>query len=179
MTNNRPLSSIQDSNLSDLILHQHTRIHDLVKALARLENRVSALETQLQLSGWAAEPSATRGTWREIERVTRDALRHIDDVYYLSDSHLAMMVSDLNGEPVSGALLQRALRQAIKAVKIGERLGDDSRNWRYYDVLRLTYLEDRKVQEIAKELSISERQYYRKLKLAVRAVADHVLSSWI
>ena len=179
MSNNMPLSSTRHSNLSDLLLHQQTQIYALLKALAKLEQRVSVLETQLQLNGWAAEPSTTRETWREIERVTRDALRHVDDVYYLSNCHLALMLSDLSDKPVSGAALQHALKQAIKSVKLAEQLGGDLRNWRYYDVLRLTYLEARKAEEIAAELSISERQYYRDLKLAIRAVADHVLSPWI
>jgi hypothetical protein len=176
MTNNLHLSSTRSNNRSDLPLHQQTQIQDLMKALVKLEKRVSVLEAQLKLNGWAAEPSVASETWREIDRITRDALRHVDDMCYLSNSDLASLVSDLSEEPVSGAILQRILKQAIRSVRLGEKLGSDSRPLRYYDVLRLTYLEDKKVHEIAKELSISERQYYRELKLAVRAVADHVLS---
>jgi len=81
----------------------------------------------------------------------------------------------MHGERPQGRDLQQALYRAIEATRPAAGHPQRPRQQRRYDVLRLTYLEEKRATEVAETLTISERQYYRDLKAAVEQVAGHVL----
>jgi len=121
-----------------------------------------------------AEPVETQ-QWTLCEQATRDALRCLHDVAYLSRCSLADLMARMHGERPQGRDLQQALYRAIEATRPAAGHPQRPRQQRRYDVLRLTYLEEKRATEVAETLTISERQYYRDLKAAVEQVAGHVL----
>jgi GAF domain-containing protein len=110
---------------------------------------------------------------------TRDALRHLWDDLYLGRSPLAewlLATPHLRMEPTRAARGEALRNQLLSAVEglrppPGET-HEPSRTGRGRRVLQLTYLEERVVDEITRELHISRRQYFYDLKQAVQALTD-------
>ena len=50
-----------------------------------------------------------------------------------------------------------------------------SPEWTLYNILQLRFLENRKVREVARRLSMSEADLYRKQRVAILAVTDLIL----
>ena len=136
-------------------------LNDFVEPMAELVEDAWLVE-----SGWLA-------------RETRDALRHLWDDLYLGRSSLAdwlLTAPHTRMEPTRaarGEALRNQLQSAIEGLRPppGE-LHEPSRAGRGRRVLQLTYLEERSVPEITRELHISRRQYFYDLKQAVEALTD-------
>jgi len=181
------LQRLSRAALINMILHQQSQIEELRTALARLKVRVAELEAQrehfartgLQLPAADSqrEEAALIEQQRAREQATRDALRHLDDVAYLAQSKLAEMVARVQGVRLDGPDLHQALYRAIEALKTVEDQPRQLKQQLGCDILRLTYVERKRGAEVAWTLAISERQYYRELKAAIRMVADRVLGS--
>lgn len=165
-----------NANLAQIVLRQQCQIEKLSETVVQLEARIAELEARLDRLDLARHLSeAELRTEQEREQAVRDALRHLDDVAYLAESRLARLVAHLHGQPPSGHALRSALLHAIQKMEPPESRPLQSREHRCYHLLRLRYLECKKVAEVAKALAISERQYYRDLKIAIHKVADLIL----
>jgi hypothetical protein len=180
----RPLSNTE---IVAMALHHQAQIEALQTAVTRLEARVGELEARRDLSarGTGRPPTAEdrRGEvamikqQKEREQATRDALRHLDEVAYLARSRLAKLIASLHGQLPDGHSVQDALARAIYAMKPAEAQPHQTQERRLYHVLYLTYVMRRKPAEVAQALAISQRQYYRDLRVAIRIVTDRVLGS--
>jgi hypothetical protein len=186
-TMTKELKRLSKAELIDLALRQQARIRELEAALARLEARITALESRSELltgTGKAeelarqkAQPSSTSSLaklQKETEQAIRDALRHLDDSAYLAQSRLAGLIAEARGAPPAGLHLQQLLYRAIESLKSVEDQHDWSRQQFRYNLLHMTYLERKRSSEVAQLLLISDRQYYRELKAAIRSVAGHI-----
>ena len=115
-----------------------------------------------------------------LARQTRDALRHLWDDHHLSRSPLAewLLLANHPGalEPIRGARGEALRNQLLAAIEgLRPRPGEThepSRTGRGRRILQLTYLEERAVDEITRDLHISRRQYFYDLKQAVEALTD-------
>ncbi len=71
--------------------------------------------------------------------------------------------------------LRKLLEDAIGALKPQGERKLLSPEWTLYNILRLRFLENRKVREVARRLSMSEADLYRKQRIAILAVTDVIL----
>lgn len=163
------LQSPSRAKLKQMLEHQQQQIEKLHAAQVQLRARVAELEEH-----FAEEVAEQR--LQEEEQAMRDALRHLDDVEYLGESKLAKLLASVRGQSPTGQNLKHALVQAIRSMKPGVPSYEIPDN-RYHDILRLTYLEKKKAEEVASAVEISKRQYYRDLKAAIQRVADQLFSS--
>jgi len=113
----------------------------------------------------------------EVEKATRFALRRLGDVTYLDRCPLADLIAERTGGRPDGFALQQILCQAIAALEPAEDLPYLAKQQLRYDILRLTYLEQQSLMEVAQQLPLSERQYYRELKAAIQMVAQQILGN--
>ena len=71
--------------------------------------------------------------------------------------------------------LRKLLEDAIGALKPQGERKLLSPEWTLYNILQLRFLENRKVREVARRLSMSEADLYRKQRIAILAVTDVIL----
>lgn len=101
-----------------------------------------------------------------------EALRHLYDPPGLLRSPLADLLPAPGLPPEHRArFLRTALLEAIESLNPGPRVPFRSPSSRSYDALRLRYVETRTVEEVARELAVSERQAYRDIRKGESDVA--------
>jgi len=144
-------------------------VAELVARVQTLEGEACLLRRLLQST------SLTTVVPDDTVEIMREALRRLHDPDRLANCRLASLLARVWKRPLDGHALRLVLRQAIERLRPPGELSNQVREHRYYRLLRLTYEERRKVQEVAKELALSERQYYRELRVAIGMVADAVL----
>ena len=144
--------------------------------LDALGERVDALEAAFSQLGRI--PNAAEDvthTWKDSESATREALHHLHDVPRLGSCRLTCRLAQDTGQTISGSSLQSALNRAIEELNPATSNPPLTAEPSYYDILHLTFQEGLAADEVARHLSISRRQYFRQLKLAIDAVAMLVL----
>jgi ribose/xylose/arabinose/galactoside ABC-type transport system permease subunit/putative methionine-R-sulfoxide reductase with GAF domain len=119
-----------------------------------------------------------------LMRQTRDALRHMWDDHYLGRCELgewAILAGGGSSDPAlpnRGEELRHILLTAIDGLRPpAPDSRDFSRSKRGYRILQLTYVEERQVDSIARELHMSRRQYFYDLKGAIEALVDNLVRS--
>ena len=80
-----------------------------------------------------------------------------------------------NGEETPVNALRKLLEEAIASLKPEGERKLLSPEWTLYNILQLRFLENRKVREVARSLSMSEADLYRKQRIAILAVTDLIL----
>jgi len=100
----------------------------------------------------------------------KQALEHLYDVPFLQQHPLAQALPNQSGES-SAQRLRRALIAAIETLNPGVEVYFRSPHARLYNLLHLHYVEGMTIQEVANELSISQRQAYRDLRRGQESVA--------
>jgi len=154
------------------------RVHELQARIDQQEKRLAQFEAELTiLRSGADAANELAESLNRMEHATRRALRNLYDPGRLAGGDLACLLTAVSEHPVAGSELQVLLRDAISMLKPAQSIGVQTRHYCCYDILALTYLEGRDVAEIMRRLSISRRQYYRDLKIAVRAVACCLFSA--
>ena len=119
-------------------------------------------------------------TASEIEQYLPDALEHLYDYSHLGSHPLvalrvvsAMIVHDQT--PLThvdrGRALSNALQVAIDEMKPSGEPANVGHETRFYHVLHEAYREGKENSEIARDLAISERTFYRERKRAITALA--------
>lgn len=115
----------------------------------------------------------------ELFEQVRAALRHYWGGSGISQSNMMMLRSvqsrmrDDDKPPVNA--LRNLLEEAIAALKPAGERKMMSPEWTLYNILQLRFLENRKVREVARRLSMSEADLYRKQRVAILAVTDLIL----
>jgi ribose transport system permease protein len=144
------------------------------EAIGILEDVAASITPMLE-DAWLLESG-----W--LMRQTRDALRHIWDDHYLGRCPLAEWATVSNGAPGDptppdrGEVLRHVLLTAIDGLRppTGENR-DSNRTKRGFRILQLTYVEERQVDEITRELHMSRRQYFYDLKGAIEGLVDNLV----
>lgn len=115
----------------------------------------------------------------ELFEQVRAALRHYWGGSGISQSNLIQLqvVQDhmraAEDSPVHA--LRKILADAIDALKPQGERKMMSPEWTLYNILQLRFLESRRVREVARRLSMSEADLYRKQRIAILAVTDQIL----
>jgi len=107
-----------------------------------------------------------------VEQI-RDVLAHLYDYPYLQNHPLIEQFEPPNQLSPQGRMrfLRSLVLEAIEEMNPGPDVGFRSHRARAYNVLNLHYVEGLMVQEVARELAISERQAYRDLRKAEQDLA--------
>jgi len=115
----------------------------------------------------------------ELFEQVRAALRHYWGGSGITQSNLIMLRSVQsrlqNSEESPVNALRKLLQEAIAALKPAGERKMMSPEWTLYNILQLRFLENRKVREVARRLSMSEADLYRKQRIAILAVTDLIL----
>ena len=109
----------------------------------------------------------------------RAALRHYWGGSGITQSNMLMLRSVQSriqhGEETPVNALRKLLEEAIASLRPEGERKLMSPEWTLYNILRLRFLENRKVREVARSLSMSEADLYRKQRIAILAVTDVIL----
>ena len=116
---------------------------------------------------------------QELFEQVRAALRHYWGGSGITQSNLlnlnivtSIVLSD-EETPVNA--LRKQLADAIDELKPQGERSLMSPEWTLYNILQLRFLENRRVREVARRLSMSEADLYRKQRVAIEAVTDLIL----
>ncbi len=108
-----------------------------------------------------------------FDRHLRRVLYCLYDPSVLRNSPLlALLGLQERRNPISA--LQRALIEAIEALRPAAGAPGETRTWRVYQVLRRRYIEQLKQDEVAADLGLSVRQLQREEKAAREVLADYL-----
>ena len=115
----------------------------------------------------------------ELFEQVRAALRHYWGGSGITQSNMMMLRAVQsrmrNGEETPVNALRKLLEEAIASLKPEGERKLMSPEWTLYNILQLRFLENRKVREVARRLSMSEADLYRKQRVAILAVTDLIL----
>ena len=115
----------------------------------------------------------------ELFEQVRAALRHYWGGSGITQSNMMMLRSVQSrmqhGEETPVNALRKLLEEAIASLKPEGERKLMSPEWTLYNILQLRFLENRKVREVARRLSMSEADLYRKQRIAILAVTDLIL----
>ena len=115
----------------------------------------------------------------ELFEQVRAALRHYWGGSGIAQSNMIMLrcvqsrMQRRDELPVNA--LRNLLDEAIAALKPAGERKMTSPEWTLYNILQLRFLENRKVRDVARRLSMSEADLYRKQRVAILAVTDLIL----
>jgi len=104
-------------------------------------------------------------------RDVHDALVHLYDLPYLSSHRLVEAVVVRRHAEAPGRALRRLLLDVIQDLKPPAESPHDSVAAARYQFLHLRYVQGKSIEEMAKQLNLSERQLYRRQRDALEAVA--------
>ncbi len=116
---------------------------------------------------------------QELFEQVRAALRHYWGGSGISQSNLLNLqtvrirMQDDDETPVNA--LRNLLAETINELKPPGERNMLSPEWTLYNILQLRFLENRRVREVARRLSMSEADLYRKQRVAIQAVSERIL----
>ena len=141
--------------------------------------RSRALQLEYRQSNRARAAMTLQPDRDELFEQVRAALRHYWGGSGMTQSNLLNLrivrrrVTAAEDTPINA--LRGILQDCIGALKpVGERKLT-SPEWTLYNILQLRFLERRKVRDVARRLSMSEADLYRKQRVAILAVTDLIL----
>jgi DNA-directed RNA polymerase specialized sigma subunit len=109
----------------------------------------------------------------------KDALTHLWGGPKLSQSPLLQLslvqkLSNESGEMNPSNALREILRNIIQSIRpVGER--QYTNEWVLFNILDLKFIEGMKVKDIARRLSLSEADLYRKQRVAISAISAQII----
>ncbi len=172
---NRVETSLDDMRLQSEI---YNLLEGLLPQFQMTRSRAVHVEyRQSSMSPPSIDPLPDRG---ELFEQVRAALRHYWGGSGITQSNLMKLhivqhrISTGEDTPVNA--LRKLLADSINALRpLGERKMM-SPEWTLYNILQLRFLENRRVREVARRLSMSEADLYRKQRIAILAVTDLILN---
>lgn len=177
-------------NLSALVKRIETSLDDM-RLQAEIYNLLEGLLPQFQMTRSRAGQMEYRQAHAladggdslpdhaELFEQVRAALRHywggagITQSNMISLQQVQQTMQRDKDSPVNA--LRKLLREAIAALKPEGERTLNSPEWTLYNILQLRFLENRKVREVARRLSMSEADLYRKQRIAIQAVTEEIL----
>lgn len=125
-------------------------------------------------NGHAYASNRTKMQFDEFETFVKDGLLKVYDYTLLESNPLVkdLIVPDVNFSESKGKFLKQVLTESIESLKpIDKEYDLNAPEWRTYFVLTKRYVEGLNSLEVARFLSISERQYRRYLKRAINSIS--------
>ncbi len=180
-----PSSSLQpfvrrvETSLDDMRLQ--AEIYNLLEGLLPQfqMTRSRAEQVEYRQSGTPQAAAITLPERAELFEQVRAALRHYWGGSGISQSNLIQLqvVQDRMrmAEDTPVHALRKILADEIDALKPQGERKMMSPEWTLYNILQLRFLESRRVREVARRLSMSEADLYRKQRIAILAVTDQIL----
>lgn len=153
------------------------RVLDTLKGVAPEIEQVQQWGSQLRyaspsaLAQLEADPLYTP----EFHHAVRDALSHYWGGPKLTGNPLLKLgivhdvLAENNNNPSQA--LRAVLRQSVETMRPPTERDATATEWILYDILRLRFLQGKRVKEIVQELAMSESDFYRKERAAIREVA--------
>lgn len=155
---------------------------EIVAALEGLLPQISTTRTRAgeveYRPGYEGRTLSTLPAREEVFEQVRAALRHYWGGPGISRSRLQELkivqaAIEPNGMPVQA--LRTVLQNAIEKQRPEGERSMTSPEWTIYNILEMRFIEGKKVRDVAKRMSMSEPDLYRKQRLAIEAVADALL----
>lgn len=115
----------------------------------------------------------------EVFEQVRAALRHYWGGSGITQSNLVKLhlvqeqIKDAEDTPINA--LRNLLEETINTLKPDGERRMASPEWTLYNILQLRFIEKKKVRDVARRLSMSEADLYRKQRVAIETVADLIL----
>lgn len=115
----------------------------------------------------------------ELYEQVRAALRHYWGGSGISKSNLVQLhvvqelMTDDEESPINA--LRKLLEDTIDSLKPEGERRMASPEWTLYNILQLRFLEKKKVRDVARRLSMSEADLYRKQRVAIETVTDLIM----
>ena len=115
----------------------------------------------------------------EVDQWVKDALTHLWGGPRLSQSPLLQLslvqkLSNESGEMNPSIALREILRNTIQSIRpVGER--QYTNEWVLFNILDLKFIEGMKVKDIARRLSLSEADLYRKQRVAISVISAQII----
>jgi len=180
-----PSSSLQpfvrrvETSLDDMRLQ--AEIYNLLEGLLPQfqMTRMRAGQVEYRQSDALSSAAISLPERAELFEQVRAALRHYWGGSGISQSNLIQLqvVQDrmrlAEDSPVHA--LRKILADEIDALKPQGDRKMMSPEWTLYNILQLRFLESRRVRDVARRLSMSEADLYRKQRIAIMAVTDQIL----
>lgn len=171
---NRVETSLDDMRLQSEI---YNLLEGLLPQFQMTRSRAVQVEyRQSPLSPPSIDPLPDRG---ELFEQVRAALRHYWGGSGISQSNLMKLrivkhrIQTDEDTPVNA--LRKLLADSINALRPQGERKMMSPEWTLYNILQLRFLENRRVREVARRLSMSEADLYRKQRIAMLAVTDLIM----
>src|SRR3989442_819353 len=108
----------------------------------------------------------------------RQALGHLDDLLFLRWSPLVALLGLEEAADGAGEALQRALIDAVEAMRPTASVALDAPSWRRWRCLSLRYVQAEPPERILQELGISARQMRRDQLEAIGQLASVLWTRW-
>jgi CheY-like chemotaxis protein len=118
---------------------------------------------------------------QEFIQQVRDLLEHLYDFPYLQKQTL-VLPSREPGSPlleIAGQKARKLLLEALETIGGEKSLAFRSSQARYYNLLRLHYIEGMAITDVARELGLSQRQTYRDLRASDERIATIVWANLV
>ena len=175
----RAFISRVESSLDDLRLQ--SEMFNLLEGLLPQFQMTRSRALQLEYRQSSSQPPRLNSLpeRKELFEQVRAALRHYWGGSGITQSNLVKLhvvqqrIRDGELTPVNA--LRKLLQDAISELKPQGERSMLSPEWTLYNILQLRFLENRKVREVARRLSMSEADLYRKQRVAILAVTDLIL----
>jgi len=166
-----------------MALNDRRQQEELLSSMEMFAPQVSMIQTLLAAGRYDRRDALSEELpldKNEVNQWVKDALSHLWGGPKLSHSPLLQMLAvqkltteDGNSSEINA--LRELLRDTIQLLRpTGER--QFTNEWILYNLLDLRFIEGMKVKDIARRLSLSEADLYRKQRIAVAAVAEHLMN---
>jgi len=168
-----------ETSLDDM--HLQAEMYNLLEGLLPQFQMTRSRALQVEYRQSAALPPRINALpdRDELFEQVRAALRHYWGGSGITQSNMIMLRAVQsriqNGEETPVNALRKLLEEAIASLKPEGERKLMSPEWTLYNILQLRFLENRKVREVARRLSMSEADLYRKQRIAILAVTDLIL----
>ena len=167
-------TSLDDMRLQSEI---YNLLEGLLPQFQMTRSRAGQLEyRQLRLTAGYVSSFPDRN---EIFEQVRAALRHYWGGSGITQSNLVnLQIVQLRmrqEQETAVNALRKTLEDCIAALKPEGDRKMTSPEWTLYNILQLRFLEQKKVRDVARRLSMSEADLYRKQRVAILAVTDRML----
>jgi hypothetical protein len=169
----RAASALKDRNSQEL----------LFGSLEILTPQVTEIQTILALSRFNQKRILNGfeiSNLKELEKWVKNALTHFFGGPRLSQNPLLQLtcvqyrILEKGETPITA--LREILREEINRLRpVGER--QYTNEWIIFNILELKFIEGWKVKDLARRLSLSEADFYRKQRIAVSAIAEQILTT--
>lgn len=181
----------EETSLLQAFLDRVEQSLDDMQLQTEIYNVVEGLLPQLQMTRSRAEEVEYRQSANSLLQIdplpereelyeqVRAALRHYWGGSGISKSNLVHLhvVQDLMQDDEESPInaLRKLLEDTIDSLKPEGERKMASPEWTLYNILQLRFLEKKKVRDVARRLSMSEADLYRKQRVAIETVTDLIL----